>query len=171
MNGTPRKDIVLALHREHPDWPAPKIAAHMGVCQEYVRATARRNGLTLPRALPVPTDWIAEIAGAPRPEPKPRPVRKPKPEPKAKPISIVAQRKKNVRGGIVRKPTPPKPIPVIDAKGEGITLMELARTCRWPISGERQHTLFCGRLPDFPSSYCAHHRAISRGGIECEEAA
>ena len=38
-------------------------------------------------------------------------------------------------------------------------------------TGERQHTLFCGRLPDFPSSYCAHHRAISRGGIECEEAA
>jgi hypothetical protein len=166
MNGTPRKDMVLALHREHPDWPAPKIAAFMGVRQEYVRATAQCNGLTLPRARPVPTDWIAEIAGVPAVA-KPRPA----PKPKSKPISIVAQRKKNVRGGIVRKPTPPQPIPVIDAKGKGITLMELtARTCRWPISGERQHTLFCGRLPDFPSSYCAHHRAISRGGIECEEA-
>lgn len=50
------KRQVIELHRKHPDWTDRQIAeAIPGECSAaYVRATARRNGLTLGRALPPP---------------------------------------------------------------------------------------------------------------------
>jgi hypothetical protein len=41
------KDQVITLHREHPDWTAPQIAAELGCGDPYVRATAQRQKLTL----------------------------------------------------------------------------------------------------------------------------
>lgn len=43
------KRRVIDLHMAHPDWTASRIAAEMGVIREYIAATARRNGLTLPK--------------------------------------------------------------------------------------------------------------------------
>ena len=43
------KDQVIALHRKHPDWSAPDIAAALGCDASYVRATARRQSLRLPK--------------------------------------------------------------------------------------------------------------------------
>ena len=39
---------VLKLHREHPEWTAPDIAAAIGSGAAYVRATARRKQISLP---------------------------------------------------------------------------------------------------------------------------
>ncbi len=41
---------VVRLHRAHPDWGATRIAYDLGVTDGYVRATARRHGLSLPRS-------------------------------------------------------------------------------------------------------------------------
>ena len=43
---------VLALHRVHPTWTAPQIARVLECDSGYVRATAQRNGIVLPSALP-----------------------------------------------------------------------------------------------------------------------
>jgi hypothetical protein len=43
------KDDVIRLHREHPDWCAAEIAAALGCESAYVRATAKRNELVLPK--------------------------------------------------------------------------------------------------------------------------
>ena len=47
------KDQVITAHRKHPDWTAQQIADHIGggCLSAYVRATARRNGLKLPKAV------------------------------------------------------------------------------------------------------------------------
>lgn len=42
------KQQVIDLHTQHPDWPAAKIAKVLGCSDAYVRATAYREGLTLP---------------------------------------------------------------------------------------------------------------------------
>jgi hypothetical protein len=41
---------IAALHREHPDWPAIQIAAHIGTSLNTVRVVASRNGIKLPAA-------------------------------------------------------------------------------------------------------------------------
>lgn len=33
--------------------------------------------------------------------------------------------------------------------------------CRWPVSGEKEHTLFCGRPRVTGSSYCGPHAALA----------
>jgi len=43
------KQQVIALHRLHPDWCADQIAAKLGCHAGYVRATAARNSLILPK--------------------------------------------------------------------------------------------------------------------------
>lgn len=43
------KHDVIAAHHDHPEWNSTDIAGHLGCCSAYVRATARRNGLTLPK--------------------------------------------------------------------------------------------------------------------------
>ena len=43
---------VARLHRQHPEWTAPEMAAALRCTQEYVRATARRRGLTLAKTRP-----------------------------------------------------------------------------------------------------------------------
>lgn len=44
------KDEVIAVHRQHPDWYAGDIADFLDCQPEYVRATARRYDLVLPKA-------------------------------------------------------------------------------------------------------------------------
>lgn len=41
---------VAALHRANPSWGATMIAAELGCHDAYVRSTARRLGLSLPRS-------------------------------------------------------------------------------------------------------------------------
>ena len=43
------KHDVAYLHCVHPDWTAPMIAMKMGVVAPYVRTTAKRLGITLPK--------------------------------------------------------------------------------------------------------------------------
>ena len=45
------KHQVIAAHRAHPDWTARDISDALGCVPGYVNATARRNGLTLPKAV------------------------------------------------------------------------------------------------------------------------
>lgn len=42
------KDDVIRLHRKHPDWTPQEIAEHLECMPEYVRATAKRQSLSLP---------------------------------------------------------------------------------------------------------------------------
>jgi hypothetical protein len=44
------KQQVIDLHRTYPEWTAVDIAVSIGSGASYVRATARRVGLRLPRA-------------------------------------------------------------------------------------------------------------------------
>lgn len=44
------KHEVIAIHKAHPDWTCGRIAAHLGCLPEYVSATFRRNGLSLPNS-------------------------------------------------------------------------------------------------------------------------
>ena len=68
---------VYRVHREHPDWGSEQIAAHLGCCGAYVRATAKRQGFVLPRQRQGPPrqysedeiaalDSAAELRGIPR---------------------------------------------------------------------------------------------------------
>lgn len=41
---------VIALHQKYPSLNGPQIAARLGCTSAYVRAAARRNGITLPGA-------------------------------------------------------------------------------------------------------------------------
>lgn len=43
------KHDVIAAHQQYPQWTASEIAAHLGCLPEYVRATAQRNSLRLPK--------------------------------------------------------------------------------------------------------------------------
>lgn len=46
-----------------------------------------------------------------------------------------------------------------------VQIMDLtAKTCRWPMSGQRCETWFCGAQPDDASSYCAGHHYQSIAG-------
>ncbi|MCP5087902.1 MAG: hypothetical protein GY952_14005 [Rhodobacteraceae bacterium] len=53
--------MVLDCHKDHPEWTAPQIAEKLGCTSSYVRATAQRRGLDLPKAIP-PNSWA--YAGA-----------------------------------------------------------------------------------------------------------
>ena len=45
-----------------------------------------------------------------------------------------------------------------------VTLLELdPHQCRWPVSGEREHTLFCGHVRLEAYSYCPAHQRLSVG--------
>ena len=60
----------------------------------------------------------------------------------------------------------PIPIRCDDPEALNVPLVELRDShCRWPVSGERAHTLFCGRLRLEASSYCPRHhdQSIGRG--------
>lgn len=61
----------------------------------------------------------------------------------------------------------PKPA-VIDTvrqpKSLDLTLMELFdHNCRYAVSGEKQHMLFCGNDVDTGSRYCAYHHKLCHG--------
>ena len=44
------KQEVIAAHRKHKAWGPSEIADHLGCSSGYVRATAQREGLILPRS-------------------------------------------------------------------------------------------------------------------------
>ena len=69
-----------------------------------------------------------------------------------------------------RKPAQPLiqprviPMRCDDVEALNVPLVELRDShCRWPVAGERAHTLFCGRLRLEASSYCPRHHDISVG--------
>lgn len=78
----------------------------------------------------------------------------PKPKPEKVPVKIARPRQPGLRD--VRPDAEPARNPV-----RLIHLSDL--TCRWPVEGQGQSTLFCGAKPDGRSSYCACHRARSVG--------
>ena len=43
------KDDVIRLHKQNPTWTSVLIAERLGCLPEYVRATATRQGLDLPK--------------------------------------------------------------------------------------------------------------------------
>jgi GcrA cell cycle regulator len=56
------------------------------------------------------------------------------------------------------------PIRCDDPEALNVPMVELRDShCRWPVSGERAHTLFCGRLRLEASSYCPRHHDLSVG--------
>lgn len=68
---------------------------------------------------------------------------------------------------VVRFIEAPKPA-VIDTvrqpKSLDLTLMELFdHNCRYAVSGEKQHMLFCGNAVDTGSRYCAYHHKLCHG--------
>lgn len=101
-------------------------------------------------------------------------------------VAIAPKRRKNVRGGVPHNPiglngtvksTACGVVRSLDAAGApapfNLTVMDLAlNSCRWPMSGEKEHTLFCGhpRAPGL-TSYCPHHRDQSAGFLAVEVAA
>jgi hypothetical protein len=98
-----------------------------------------------------------------------------------KSVSIADQRRKNVRGGKPKKVAKPahKPTAVVVVdngdKDRGsfpvggpadapeprkIALLDLlVRDCRWPVEGEKEHTLFCGH-DRAVGSYCKYHAGL-----------
>lgn len=66
-----------------------------------------------------------------------------------------------------------KPAPAGLPKPLFVKLFELERNdCRWPVTGEKENTLFCGHNVDRGSSYCAGHHRLSIGkGTASERAA
>jgi GcrA cell cycle regulator len=51
-----------------------------------------------------------------------------------------------------------------EVKPLNVTLLELEpHQCKWPVSGERANTRFCGHLRLEASSYCLDHQALSIG--------
>jgi hypothetical protein len=78
-----------------------------------------------------------------------------------------------------RKPAQPLiqprviPMRCDDVEALNVPLVELRDShCRWPVSGERAATLFCGRLRLEASSYCPAHHDLSVGrGTSTERAA
>lgn len=58
------KHEVYNTHRANPMWGSGDIAKHLGCCDAYVRATARRNGWALPkRVRATPEEAAARRAG------------------------------------------------------------------------------------------------------------
>lgn len=55
-------------------------------------------------------------------------------------------------------PTPepiPAPAPLL------LTMLDLTNsTCRFPVEGENEHTLFCGHAPKFGSRFCEFHHGV-----------
>lgn len=107
---------------------------------------------------------------------------------RAERISVAAQRKKNIRGGVISKtrlkvvPTPPI-VEVFDAIPDvpgrfgaphvaGIDLMMLTEhRCKWPIN-DGGPFLFCGEAKKSDRPYCAFHATAAIGkGTESERTA
>lgn len=70
----------------------------------------------------------------------------------------------------MRKPAAKsKPLPEIAPKRVGkVKLLDLDpvpgfHSCRWPVSGSRASTLFCGKRSLDGVSYCGEHQAMSAG--------
>ncbi|UXS01114.1 GcrA family cell cycle regulator [Agrobacterium tumefaciens] len=67
-------------------------------------------------------------------------------------------------------PAPVKPVvvqpaaPLVVPEPLNLKLFELgSNQCKWPVSGEREHTLFCGAVTRDQKSYCDCHHKMSVG--------
>lgn len=91
--------------------------------------------------------------GTPKPKAKPF-IRTPRrPTKKADPVKVaeVVQIERAVAAPVLSKPL-------------FLKLFELERNdCRWPVSGEKANTLFCGNKVVSGCSYCEGHHRMSRG--------
>jgi len=60
----------------------------------------------------------------------------------------------------------PEPVPVVYKPG-GITFMDLTNaTCRFPISGIKSETMYCGAKIHSKKPYCLHHCRIAFYGFK-----
>lgn len=86
--------------------------------------------------------------------PRPRPV----PAAKAAPAAVAAPTQDN-------RPVPlyPQPEASTTPFGKPLTLMQLEpHHCRWPVSGERNDTLFCGAVREtMTRPYCTEHHLLA----------
>lgn len=57
------KHDVIRVHREHPEWAAHQIAAHLGCLSGYVRKVAAREGLDLPKGFGISAGPTIEQLG------------------------------------------------------------------------------------------------------------
>lgn len=98
---------------------------------------------------------------------------------KAKPLVRTARQPRLATPKPEKPAVAPKPVDesVMGHMEPGVTplfrkLFELENNdCRWPVSGEKADTLFCGHPMMEGSSYCCFHRNLSRGeGTRSERA-
>jgi GcrA cell cycle regulator len=93
--------------------------------------------------------------------PKPKPAPKPKPVEHAVPVRRAVQPEAHAVASL------PVPVP------KNLELYQLERCdCRWPVSGNREKTLFCARATRLETPYCDFHAALSVGtGSRAERSA
>lgn len=129
-------------------WSMGRIALALGRSRSSIAGKLRRLGI---KRGDTPTQGLARRHRPPNPRrrkggtlkrstPPPRPVGAPK-------FNVVPFKPRE----------PEKPLPPLNV---GIYDLTPAH-CRWPVSGEREHTLFCGHQRVTGSSYCGQHKALS----------
>jgi len=93
--------------------------------------------------------------------PKPKPAPKPKPVEHAVPVRRAVQPEAHAVASL------PVPVP------KNLELYQLERCdCRWPVSGDREKTLFCAHATRLETPYCDFHAALSVGtGSRAERSA
>jgi GcrA cell cycle regulator len=114
-----------------------RIAITLGRSRSAIAGKLRRLGWKRNGAV---TEGIGKVSRRERRAPMPRPKGAPK-------FNVVPFRPRE----------PDKPLPPLNIGVYDLTPAH----CRWPVSGERAGTLFCGNQRVTGSSYCAAHAAIS----------
>lgn len=64
------------------------------------------------------------------------------------------------RAGIPKRKRASVPLPPAQIEvSQPLSLMELPTygRCKWPVEGEKEHTLFCGAYAEGTRPYCQHH--------------
>ena len=120
-----------------------EIGFNLRVSRSVIAGICFRNGIRAP--------------GGKRPPPKPRAW------PRAKPHLIRPAREALLAPAPAQLPIPPTPSPAPEIKP--CSLLDLKpHSCRWPLWGRNEKSGdYCGAHAATGSSYCANHRAISRG--------
>ncbi|MBB3313661.1 GcrA cell cycle regulator [Rhizobium sp. BK196] len=80
------------------------------------------------------------------------------PKPKDNPVMVAE---------VVKFMEAPKPVSFDDVyrpNPKNLSLLDLEwNDCRYAVSGEKEHTLFCGNTTDRDSSYCPYHHKLCHG--------
>lgn len=149
---TPERDKVLT-RRLAEGWSASEVAAELGVTRNSVIGRAGRLGVKL----------MFKSSDGPRVQ-RPR-YRKPSglvARPKERPVEIPAPRP--------QLRIPPATGPVSEPVSLNLSVMVLnGFTCKWPTSGEKEHTRFCGHLTWHGFPYCEFHSRRAHSPVPVRE--